>query len=125
MQSRSGRCGRAEVLCINGLIAGIVLQLFGYVWRQRHISDLIEYFVKITVVLKAYDPVSVVENILDFTGHHTLAERKSVSRFGFLARACKAHPASVGLMFEKQKFHHGAGRNFGSVKAGRNDFGVV
>ena len=87
---RSG--GGAVFMSINGLIPALILKLLGYVRRQRHFADPIQYLFQDSVVLKLYDLVAVLKSIYD--GHGKLiADPESQARFGSPSRFCKTFPS--------------------------------
>ena len=60
------RCSRRSfVFRINRLIAVLILQTVGDVWRQRHLAELVENLLENTLVGELNQPVSFLYHIND------------------------------------------------------------
>ena len=70
---RGGRC-RSFMLCVNGLIAGLVLKLVSDIRRKRHLAQPVENLLENPLVGKLYQPVSFLYNIYHRTRQQPVAE---------------------------------------------------
>ena len=70
---RGGRC-RSLMLCVNGLIAGLVLKLVSDIRRKRHLAQPVENLLEDPLVGKLYQPVSFLYNIHHRTRQQPVAK---------------------------------------------------
>ena len=67
VKSRSRSRSASFVFCIDGLVALFILQFMGNIRRQRHLTQLIQYFFKNPLIGKLNETVSLFYNIQHFS----------------------------------------------------------
>ena len=95
------------------------------VWRQRHLSDVIESCEEIAVALKADNPVAVVLYFNNLGNESSATEAETCSDLGFFSRTADYFPELIAFLFKKQEFDKSAVVDFFTVKTCRNNTGVV
>ena len=103
MQPCRRGCCTALILCIYGLIPVFIFKLMCDIRRQRHFSEFIKYFLKYTLKLKFYMPVTCLIYIDYFRLQKPLSKVQSISYPAFFTRFYKTFPNSVAKSF-KQKY---------------------
>ena len=91
--------GRSVILCIYGLIAVFIFQLMRNIWRQRHLSQLIQNLFKNSVIMELNQTVSFFYYIHDFCRQKPVSEHKFCARFCFFPRFYECLPDIIFLAF--------------------------
>ena len=97
------RCA-SFVLCIYCLISVLVGKLLGYIWRKRHLTELIKYLFKYPVKFKRNYPVSVRQYAFDLAYKIIVTEDHSGSRSKLLSGTYKGFPFTVTPPFQQKHF---------------------
>ena len=118
MKSGGGSGSRALFFRIDGLVVALVLELFGYVRRQRHIADLIERLVDILIflgiVLKLNRTISAVNESCN-SGAKNPTKVEGCANLSTLSGANEGLPFTVLKGAEQEQLHRRP-RLFGHAK---------
>ena len=99
MQPCCRRRRRPFVFGVYGLIPVLILQLMSDVRRQRHLSQLVQHFLKNPVKLELHETVSFVHNVRNLTDKFPLSKRNSRPRLRLPSRFYKCFPRIVLFSF--------------------------
>ena len=113
------------MLRIDGLIPVLVLELMGNVRRQGHLAQLIQNFLKNTVVGEFDQTVALIHYVQHFSHEKTVAEGNLRARLCLFARFHQRLPHISFSAFQQKNLDLGLGTLFGPVQAGGNNLGVV
>ena len=95
MQAGCRCCRGSLVLGVDRLVPVFILKLMCDVWRERHLSELVQHLFKDSLKLKTNQPVSFIYNVSDFAYKPSAAERDPGSGFRFSPRLYKSFPDIV------------------------------
>ena len=127
MQSCCRCCCRTFMFCIYCLISVFIFQFMCYIWRKRHLSKFIKYFLEYAVVLKSDNTISLFYNINNLTNKFITAKMNTSSYFCLFARLNKNFPCILQISFtgEKQHFYCCSCTLFFTYKSSRNYLCII
>ena len=122
-----GRCGgRAYLPRVNGLIALLVLQLFGDIGRQRHLTYLIEDGINARALIEKLSHAVAVGLDFGYLGSElSAAEDESSADLCLLAGTADELPFVIALLFEQQEFYKPAASFLLAIDTGGQHAGIV
>ena len=97
MQSCCRSCRRTIILCINGLVTILILQLMCNIWWKRHLSELVQNFFEDSLIMELDQTITILYNINNLSSQNSIAKYDLGSRLCLLARLNKRLPDIVFL----------------------------
>ena len=85
-----------------------IFQLMRNIWRQRHLSQLIQNLFKNSVIMELNQTISLFHNIDDFTRQKSITKNDLRARFCLLSRLDKCLPDIVFHPLQQNKGWTGA-----------------
>ena len=101
VQSCRGGCRRPAVLCVDCLVAVLVLQLVSDIGRQGHLSQLVQYLLKDAVVGKPHKTVALLHHINDLSYQKTLPKADPGTRLRLFPRLHQRLPDIILFPFQQ------------------------
>ena len=130
MQSGSGSRRRPLFTRINRLVAVIVLELFGNIWRQRHhanaMQNIVNIIVTLLIVKKTNDAIALLYKLQHLSRQHTVTKHKAHTHAGALSGLYQHLPSIQCALAKKQQLNSRALASlYVSVKTCGNDLGII
>ena len=116
---------RAVVLCIDGIVACLFLQLMMDVRWDRHLAEAVEHLLPDTLELETDDAVAIIDRVDDLALQQALAELDARTVPELLSRLDEALPVGRAQAAKKQYLDMCASTRLLAMQACRDDLRIV
>ena len=125
MKACCGSSRGAVMLCINGLVTVLVLQLMSDIGRQGHLAQFVQNLLENALVGKLNQTISFLHDVHDFSYEKTFTERNLRADLCLFSRFHQRLPDIVLFPFQKEHLDLGVGSHLCSVKSCRDHLRIV